>query len=560
MEEISRYHRIYKFENGATLVYFKHNLTNTTEFHVGFIGGSSQDKIPGTAHFLEHMILNELPEIKAEKLFKIFKDNNVISSAYTSQKLITFYANAPNTVLEQTFDLYGKLIRNNKFTKKSIDNERMAINEEILMSKDETSPPDWLEVAIKRIKKSDKKGENILGTKKTISHIDKNVLLEYKERVFCSENMVISVVSNYEFEHIKDLCEKYFVKDAISKKENAIKYKTTEYKPLKNYVSLITDPNQKTVEINVSFMQKRIERESTLFLHIETYLFNDFAGLLINELRVKRGLVYSANYKPIVLTNNLTLNNFNILTSKNKVNEALKVLSNIIKRVAQKGITQEQLDTCKKMIKISEEDRKTGLKYKDPYNNLIKYLEGVEVFYNNQLHKVKDLTLEEVNKYLKETYSDANGIIDIFGDLPQDYYDHYDLQKMMNFKNPEVYYDVATKEYYAYKNDEVIKKKDLKHILSGDNDYEKIGHIALLDEYSVNSEKEKSPQKNNILTENNLQALSNFSVEQKLALLSQVIKIIGLNVEVQLEIETENAKNKEENKKQTEESSTINLE
>ena len=107
------------------------------------------------------MILNELPEIKAEKLFKIFKDNNVISNAYTSQKLITFYANAPNTVLEQTFDLYGKLIRNNKFTKKSIDNERMAINEEILMSKDETSPPDWLEVAIKRIKKSDKKGENI---------------------------------------------------------------------------------------------------------------------------------------------------------------------------------------------------------------------------------------------------------------------------------------------------------------------------------------------------------------------------------------------------------------
>lgn len=66
MEEISRYHRLYKFENGATLIYYKHNVNNTTQFVVGFIGGSRRDgKIKGTAHFLEHMLCKETPKFTA---------------------------------------------------------------------------------------------------------------------------------------------------------------------------------------------------------------------------------------------------------------------------------------------------------------------------------------------------------------------------------------------------------------------------------------------------------------------------------------------------------------
>lgn len=39
MAQLSRFHRVHKFENGVTLIYYKHNVNNTTQYLVGYLGG-----------------------------------------------------------------------------------------------------------------------------------------------------------------------------------------------------------------------------------------------------------------------------------------------------------------------------------------------------------------------------------------------------------------------------------------------------------------------------------------------------------------------------------------
>ena len=40
---------------GARLMYVKNKINKTTNVEISFTGGSSEEKIPGLAHFVEHL-------------------------------------------------------------------------------------------------------------------------------------------------------------------------------------------------------------------------------------------------------------------------------------------------------------------------------------------------------------------------------------------------------------------------------------------------------------------------------------------------------------------------
>ena len=107
MSELSRYHRVHKFPNGATLLYYKHNINNTTKFYVGYLGGASQDKIPGTAHFLEHMIFKETPNLNEVERSMLLKDYDVENNAFTSRDYVLLYGDTPNRFIDNVLDIYS---------------------------------------------------------------------------------------------------------------------------------------------------------------------------------------------------------------------------------------------------------------------------------------------------------------------------------------------------------------------------------------------------------------------------------------------------------------------
>ena len=536
MSKVSQFHRLGTDKKGITKIYYKHNINNTTKIEIAFIGGASQDKIPGTAHFVEHMILKEAKGLSENELYSKLRDYNAITNGYTSENTVSFPIDVPNRFLDKVLELYSKLLFNNSFKEESINLEREAIKEEINMLNDNSQnyEDSFLDYALSSIRVKEK-SFSLSGTHEDVDKIDAEVLKEYIDRVFVAENMVISVVSNLSYEEINEKLEKYITKYAKSDKSKKITYPKAEYYAPSNHISIKNLPNQKTVQIDVAYMSKKTERESHLFSYIENYIFNQFAGKMLKETRSKRGLVYSAQYEPILLKNNMTLNTFSALTSKEKVNQTLDVIGEIITKVASEGITQEELDACKQMVIAIEEDRRNGLKTIDPSVIMQRYLEGTEVFFNNQLHKVKELTLDQVNKYFRDTYTNTNVIVKLYGCLPEDCYSSYKIQKMLKAKLSQCYLNVLDGNYYDYETRKKLTEKSAFEKLFGITDEEKVTNLTFLEKYNVEELENK-------LEEIQLRQLP---VEKRIELANKYLKTLGINFQFHIEL---NGKNKDEEK------------
>lgn len=437
MEEISRYHRLYKFENGATLIYYKHNVNNTTQFTVGFIGGSRRDgKIKGTAHFLEHMLCKETPKFTATQFNKFVRNNDIKSNAFTSENYLVLYADTPNSNLIETCKVYRKLLTNKNFNQGSIDLERMAINQEILMSKEEEGDFE----NIKRLIQRNFRENAILGTSKSISKINEKVLQDYIDKNFVSENLVISVVSNLEFDQVKDIVEKNFVHYFPSNPELKNEpVKALYYSPANIIVANYIKDCQ-TIDIEVSYGVKQTEREANLYSLVEDYIFNGFSGKLLKRLRSDKGLVYSASFYPLCLQNNLSFKSISASTSKKHINEVIDTLGEIIADIVKNGISERDYKDFKKMV-ASVEERRSGIKTISPLVLLDRYVDNSEIFFNNQIHVVKNLTREEINNYLKKVYKKANVIVSIEGNFdPKALYTVHEIERRLHAKQSKLLY------------------------------------------------------------------------------------------------------------------------
>lgn len=66
--------KIYKFPNGETLIYNKHNLDNSTQIAVGFFGRSEfRWEYCWDGSFLEHMLVKETQKILENELNKFLR-------------------------------------------------------------------------------------------------------------------------------------------------------------------------------------------------------------------------------------------------------------------------------------------------------------------------------------------------------------------------------------------------------------------------------------------------------------------------------------------------------
>ena len=469
---------------------------------------------------------------------KFRRDLDITFNAYTTSDYVLFCGDVSNTNLDASLELDSNLLFNKTFDVNEINLERMAIAEEINMINKQESGAGAGDISVKQLGATSifndaiqqitipTKVTDLAGTQEDIEKIDENVLKEYIDRVFVSENMIISVVSNLEFEEIKQSFEKYFVNRAISDPTKRIKYQKTQYYDPSNYIYKIQDPTNKTVEIGIAYMSKKPERETHLYSYVEDFIFNHFAGRLMKKIRTEKGLVYQTCYDAYILPNNMALNSFYALTSKDKVNETIKLLGEIITDIAQNGITQEELDACKNMILVREQDRKRFAKTISPFTILQRYLEGTEVFFNNQIHNVKDLTLDRVNKYFRDTYTNVNAYISIKGDLPADCYSSYELQKILNTRLAQVYYDFKINKYVDYSTGKIVTKKRALEILSGITMKEKFSNLAFV--YDVNS-KELFP------TISIAQILSELSLQDKVQITNYLLESFGVDFRIYLD-------------------------
>ena len=123
--------RVYKYDNGATIIYQRDKRLNYSAVFAGFISGSCKNEHNGVAHFVEHMMFKNTENLTNEQ---IDNENRIITSfnASTSMSRIIVEFSQTNRLLDRAMKLSAELLLRPKYLPEHIEKEKGVIKEEYL--------------------------------------------------------------------------------------------------------------------------------------------------------------------------------------------------------------------------------------------------------------------------------------------------------------------------------------------------------------------------------------------------------------------------------------------
>lgn len=397
------------YPNGATLIYYRQNLNSTTDVTMGFVSGARRDGTKkGLAHALEHSLFNGIDGMTKDEMYHFFKNIGNQQNAYTSNDVIATTFNCPNANVEKVIKINGDMWAKNSYSLQEWKRERKVILQELYMVLDEDT--DYTH----RLSEKQQK-DAILGSPVTLAKITPQDFIDYKQKNFVTNNMVISVVSSLPYEQIKGYFEKYFINrfptDA-RKKLNVPKH-TIKFD---NKLQAEDRPYSNSFLIQLVFKSLDSVEKDDLFSRFEDWYFNNF-GLLYEKFVLKEPLVYTPEFFRRRIFSN-SIKGFSILTSPANANRCVEVLCETINNLIENGVSDNDVALFKRAM-LAERERKTDIKCY-PSNKLFNdYLYGRKPFVKGFFNKLMALSKDDINKYIQKVYGKSKFTLVYSGDIQE---------------------------------------------------------------------------------------------------------------------------------------------
>jgi predicted Zn-dependent peptidase len=339
-------------ENGLKLVSI-HKDTEISSIHVGVnVGAINEDfEEKGICHFIEHMLFKGTELRDNSKIDQDFEDRAGSYNAYTTYTATVFAITALCEELEASVELLSDIIINSTFPVHEIEKERGVILAEIRNSTDDIEHYSFNMTNNIAFSNSPLKYD-IVGTEKTVKKLTKKHLEEFYKAHYVPNNCVISIVSSFSHEEVKEMVEKYF---------DSWKSKTVVEKPViieKNrHVEKTTyrkDIEQNTLVYLYTFYG--LNRDEELALEILNHKFGESANsILFRALREDKGLAYDV-YSEMDVTDWIKTLYIYTAVGENDVAEAKETIDKCIS-----GIINREIIIDDRNILLMKKVMKTGI-------------------------------------------------------------------------------------------------------------------------------------------------------------------------------------------------------
>ena len=513
--------KFYVYPDGTVLVYYEQNLKKTTDVVIGYriprvnvqakndlIGiydcVNSPNKLvfyqgadnnvripiikPGLPHFIEHMIYSSLESISKEQIYDYFAKTDTRYNAFTTQDTLAAEFSCPSKFNKQVFALYSAMIYREKYNEQDLENEKGPVYQELEGVLDEhgIQSEDDLLYQLLFGNYDNLTAEEILGCdKKIIDSFDEKQMLKFIKSYFTKQNMIISVVSDRPFKEIKELCDKWFVDKAPSIEATRVVTPQPVYSFNNDELLLIADKNAKTA--NISFILKGIPdyEKNEIYSTVESFILNNFNGRLMKKLRNHNGKVYTPKFVDGNMPG-LAIKILEAQTTPEHVAAVLEAMTEILTDLAQKGITDEEFEGFKEMWE-NRRDRAASVKHNSASILYDKILHGLKPFVGEYNKKISDLTKEDINNYLKDTYAHAKCCLAITGNFDEKSIKPF--EQILKFRPLDKYMD----EKFI---DKEAEDDFIKFLLeASDAEYNKRIHYVENEEYKKRIEASKKADK-----------------------------------------------------------------
>lgn len=320
-----------------------HLGTITSGVWVGVGARNERPEVNGISHFLEHMIFKGTKSRDALAIALEIENRGGEFNAYTDYDVTAYYTQMAAKHVDTSCEIIGDIVLNSVFPQEEVEKERGVVIQEIGRYADE--PEDVVYEALRRTAfEGQALGRPILGPRENVAGFGREHLFDYVAH-YDPRRMVYVVSGNVDHDTV------------VRRAEALFGHLTAKDQPFQESVSnkggaALLPREAEQVHFMAAFPGVGSEDPGSYALrHLANILGGGMTSRLFQEIREKRGLVYSVYATPIQYADGGALG-FYAGTGPEEVAELVPVFFEELRKV-QDGITAAELERSKEQMRFS---------------------------------------------------------------------------------------------------------------------------------------------------------------------------------------------------------------
>lgn len=237
------------------------------------------------------------------------------------------------------------------------------------------------------------------GTIQSVKNIELSDVKEFVEKNLVSSKLIVVLGGDIDLEVTKEKIAKIISSMNIGKVT-----KTQNYEVIKKAkTSILKKETEQAYVYFGSPYNMRPGDEDHYKAKIATFILGTggFGSRLMEEIRVKRGLAYSA-YARVSVTKSSSYMTGYLQTKIESMEEAKQTVQEVVAKFVKKGVTKEELEQTKKFLTGSEPLRVETMSQRLS-RTFMEYYNGYELGHSEkELEKIKNIKLKDLNTFIKE--------------------------------------------------------------------------------------------------------------------------------------------------------------
>ena len=339
-------YEIMTLPNGVRIVYEHMSAVRSAAVGIWVGVGSRFEKNgeEGSAHFIEHMLFKGTSKSSAARLAGRMDAIGGQVNAFTTRDSTCFYARVLDSHLGEASDILCEMFFDSLFAEEDVINERCVVLEEICMYRD--TPEDLVIEQLMAKVFPGSLGKPILGKRSSLDKMTGAYLRSFKEREYTPDRIVVSLCGSFTEDDLRQLADRF---SALQGKGRPSSFRRSVYTPSVAIRRKATEQNQ----FCLTWPGLPDGNEQRFAWQVMSMILGGgMSSRLFQKVREENGLCYSigsftSSYKETGL--------FGISTAVGRDMElrALELTAKEIRRFVSDGITQEELNRARELMKSS---------------------------------------------------------------------------------------------------------------------------------------------------------------------------------------------------------------
>lgn len=354
----------------------------------------------GIAHLAEHMVFKGTTTRDKNEVWEFVQRNGGELNAYTSTNSTCFHCTSLKEFGFDAVEIVSDLVWNNTIPQEEFELEKSVVIEELKMYHDDAEHRVY-DLATKTLFNKYKNRWSNGGTPETVSKITRDDMVEYINRVFVPQNITVCVTGNIKHEDVVDYISSYIEGYEFSDSNE-------------NYRDAVDELNL------VNGFETIDGTQSTMFAVLETKINNE-RELMINSILSKiLGGGFGSRMMPIrevygyayTVYSNYEFNSYDDKAycfvyaglNKDNIEVTKQLIADNLDKFISDGITEAEFNQA--IVRNISSLKKKKCFCEDLNDFKLSQLSfGGSLSVDDLIEILDTLTLEEVNEYIKNVFS-----------------------------------------------------------------------------------------------------------------------------------------------------------